>query len=57
MKGNFWGIPINMLFFGAIVVTLAGGSSRINGKLINSPADVVERDPEHPPAGARLASP
>jgi NCS1 family nucleobase:cation symporter-1 len=41
VKGNFWGIPINMLFFGVIVVTLTGGSFKLNGKLITSPAEVV----------------
>ncbi|WP_350351010.1 NCS1 family nucleobase:cation symporter-1 [Microbacterium sp. A8/3-1] len=45
VKGNFWGIPINMLFFGCIVVVLAGGSFTINGAAITSPADVVAAIP------------
>lgn len=44
-KGNFFGIPLNMLFFGCIVVVLAGGEYRINGTLIESPADVVQAIP------------
>ncbi len=45
IKGNFWGIPINMLFFGLIVVILAGGSFTVNGQAIGSPADVVAAIP------------
>ena len=45
VKGNFWGIPINMLFFGLVVVVLAGGSFTINGVAIGSPADVVAAIP------------
>ncbi|MDP5227618.1 MULTISPECIES: NCS1 family nucleobase:cation symporter-1 [Arthrobacter] len=45
VKGNFWGIPINMLLFGAITVVLAGGQFKINGKLISSPSDVVQLIP------------
>ncbi|WP_425319996.1 NCS1 family nucleobase:cation symporter-1 [Arthrobacter woluwensis] len=45
VKGNFWGIPINMLLFGGIVVVLAGGQFRINGTLITSPSDVVQLIP------------
>lgn len=45
VRGNFWGIPINMLFFGAIVVILACGSFEIAGEVISSPADVVAAIP------------
>ncbi|MFF3026818.1 NCS1 family nucleobase:cation symporter-1 [Microbacterium sp. NPDC057944] len=45
IKGNFWGIPINMLFFGVIVVVLAGGTFQIDGTVITSPADVVAAIP------------
>ncbi|MFK3677675.1 NCS1 family nucleobase:cation symporter-1 [Microbacterium sp. NPDC090218] len=45
VRGNFWGIPINMLFFGVIVVVLAGGSFEIGGQVISSPADVVAAIP------------
>jgi nucleobase:cation symporter-1, NCS1 family len=44
-RGNFFGIPINMLFFGAIVVVLAGGQYKINGQVIESPADIVQAIP------------
>ncbi|WP_205850181.1 NCS1 family nucleobase:cation symporter-1 [Nakamurella flava] len=44
-RGNFWGIPLNMLFFGAIVVVLAGGQFKINGQIIGSPADIVQTIP------------
>ena len=52
MLGNFWGIPINMMIFGVIVVILTGGQLAIDGTLIESPTDVVAEDPEHPAAGA-----
>ena len=45
VMGNFWGLPINMLFFGAIVVILAGGQLAIDGTLITSPTDVVKHIP------------
>jgi NCS1 family nucleobase:cation symporter-1 len=41
VRGNFWGIPINMLVFGAIVVVLAGGQYKINGTVIETPSDIV----------------
>jgi NCS1 family nucleobase:cation symporter-1 len=41
--GNLFGIPVNTLFFGVIVVVLAGGRLAIDGKVIASPTDVVER--------------
>jgi len=43
--GNLWGIPINTLFFGAIVITLAGAQYKIDGRLIESPADIVSSIP------------
>ena len=42
VRGNFWGIPINMLLFGAIVVIMAGGQYKINGKIIETPSDIVQ---------------
>ncbi len=45
VKGNFFGIPINMLFFGAIVVVLSGTQFAINGTVITSPSDVVSAIP------------
>ncbi len=44
-RGNFFGIPLNMLFFGGIVVVLAGGQFKINGEIIESPADIVQTIP------------
>ncbi|MBJ8344646.1 NCS1 family nucleobase:cation symporter-1 [Antrihabitans sp. YC2-6] len=44
-KGNFWGIPINVLFFGVIVVAMAGGQFKINGQIVASPADIVHSIP------------
>lgn len=41
VRGNFFGIPLNMLFFGAIVVVLTGTQFSINGTVITSPSDVV----------------
>ncbi|HJX79239.1 NCS1 family nucleobase:cation symporter-1 [Glutamicibacter sp.] len=45
VRGNFFGIPLNMLFFGAIVVVLTGTQFSINGAVISSPSDVVEAIP------------
>jgi NCS1 family nucleobase:cation symporter-1 len=45
VRGNFWGIPINMLLFGAIVVVMAGGQFKINGTVIPSPSDIVQTIP------------
>ncbi|WP_426996949.1 NCS1 family nucleobase:cation symporter-1 [Pseudarthrobacter sp. N5] len=45
VRGNFWGIPINMLLFGAIVVVMAGGQFKISGKIIESPSDIVQSIP------------
>lgn len=48
VRGNFIGIPVNMAFFGLIVVVLAGGSFKINGATITSPSDVVAAIPNTP---------
>ena len=45
VRGNFFGIPLNMLFFGVIVVVLTGTQFSINGTVITSPSDVVEAIP------------
>jgi nucleobase:cation symporter-1, NCS1 family len=45
VRGNFWGIPINMLVFGAIVVVMAGAQFKINGTIIESPSDIVQTIP------------
>ncbi|GAA4389271.1 NCS1 family nucleobase:cation symporter-1 [Tsukamurella soli] len=46
VRGNFFGIPLNMLLFGAIVVVLAGAQFKIDGKVIESPADIVKTVPD-----------
>lgn len=45
VRGNFFGIPLNMLLFGGIVITLAGAQFKINGQIIQSPADIVKTVP------------
>lgn len=45
VRGNFWGIAINMLLFGAIVVILAGGQYKVNGTIIEAPSDIVKNIP------------
>lgn len=45
LLGNLLGIPVNMLFFAAIVVILAGAQFSINGQVIESPADIVRTIP------------
>jgi len=45
VKGNFWGLPINMLIFGAIAVVMSGGQFTIDGTIIHSPTDVVQTIP------------
>lgn len=40
--GNVAGIPVNMLFFGCIVLLLAGGRFSVNGRVIAGPEDVVQ---------------
>jgi len=45
VRGNFVGIPLNMLLFGGIVVVLAGGQFKIDGKVITSVSDIVETVP------------
>ncbi|WP_104063701.1 NCS1 family nucleobase:cation symporter-1 [Arthrobacter sp. 4R501] len=45
VRGNFFGIPINMLFFAAIVVVLAGAQYKIDGTVIESPTDIVNAIP------------
>ncbi|PYH01208.1 nitrate reductase [Arthrobacter stackebrandtii] len=45
VRGNFWGIPINMLVFGAIVVVISGAQFKIDGTIIESPSDIVQTIP------------
>lgn len=45
IKGNFFGIPINMMFFAAIVVVLSASEYSIGGELIESPSQVVAAIP------------
>ncbi|RLZ04097.1 nitrate reductase [Kocuria tytonicola] len=48
VRGNFWGIPVNMLLFGLIVVSLAGAQFKLDGTVITSPADIVQPIPSTP---------
>lgn len=43
--GNLWGIPINMLFFGTIVVILTGGRLAIDGQVVQTANEVVAHIP------------
>lgn len=45
VRGNFWGIPINMFLFGLIVVSFAGAQFKLDGQIIRSPADIVQTIP------------
>lgn len=45
IKGNFWGIIVNVMFFGVIAMILAGGQLSIDGVLIHSASDVVRMIP------------
>ncbi|NKG20093.1 NCS1 family nucleobase:cation symporter-1 [Paeniglutamicibacter terrestris] len=45
VRGNFWGIPLNMLLFGVIVVVMTGAQFKIDGTIIDSPSDVVAAIP------------
>ncbi|GAA1495011.1 NCS1 family nucleobase:cation symporter-1 [Paeniglutamicibacter kerguelensis] len=45
VRGNFFGIPLNMLLFGVIVVMMTGAQFKIDGTIITSPSDVVESIP------------
>jgi NCS1 family nucleobase:cation symporter-1 len=45
VRGNFFGIPINMIFFAAIVIVLSGAQYKIDGTVIESPTDVVNAIP------------
>lgn len=47
-RGSFWGILPNTVFFGFVVVVLAGGQFRIDGQVISSPSDVVDTIPNTP---------
>jgi len=47
-NGNLLGIPLNMLFFAAIVIVLAGAQYQIDGRIIESPADIVQTIPSTP---------
>lgn len=45
VRGNLVGIPLNMLFFAAIVVALSGAQFKLNGRVITSPTDIVQTIP------------
>lgn len=43
--GNFWGLPVNMLGFALIAVVLVGAQFSIDGKLVQSPTEIVAAIP------------
>ncbi|MFI5805505.1 NCS1 family nucleobase:cation symporter-1 [Streptomyces sp. NPDC051561] len=43
--GNLIGIPVNMLFFAGIAVVLSGAQFKLEGKVLASPADIVQAIP------------
>ncbi|MGW8379007.1 NCS1 family nucleobase:cation symporter-1 [Streptomyces sp. ODS28] len=45
VRGNVVGIPMNMLFFALIAVVLSGAQFKLNGRVITSPADIVQTIP------------
>jgi len=45
-RGNFWGLPINILVFAGISAVLAGAQFSIDGRVITSPADIVAAIPD-----------
>ena len=45
-RGNFWGLPVNILVFAAISAVLAGAQFSIDGRVITSPADIVAAIPD-----------
>ncbi|MGB4778512.1 NCS1 family nucleobase:cation symporter-1 [Microbacterium sp.] len=42
-KGNFWGLPVNFLFFSLLVVVTASATVPVFGELITDPIHTVER--------------
>jgi len=43
--GNFWGLPVNILAFAAITVLLCGAQFQINGRIIESPTEIIASIP------------
>lgn len=41
VTGNFGGILLNMMLFALIVVLMSGGSYKVDGSIVTSPADIV----------------
>ncbi len=41
LVGNFWGLPVNILVFAAITVLLCGGQFQLNGRVIESPTEII----------------
>ncbi|MFJ3485275.1 NCS1 family nucleobase:cation symporter-1 [Pseudomonas sp. NPDC090202] len=44
-KGNFWGLPINVLLFAFITVIISGAQFSIDGTVIESPTDIIKTIP------------
>lgn len=45
LVGNFWGLPVNILVFAAITVLLCGGQFQLNGRVIESPTEIIAAIP------------
>lgn len=48
IRGNFWGLPINIMIFTAIALSITGGQLAIDGELIKGPTDIVSKIPYTP---------
>ena len=44
--GNFWGLPVNILVFASITVLLCGAQFSIDGRIIESPTDIIRSIPD-----------
>ncbi len=42
-KGNFWGLPINILLFSVVTVVITSGTLPVFGKMITDPIETVSR--------------
>jgi NCS1 family nucleobase:cation symporter-1 len=43
VKGNFWGLPMNMILFSALALLTTAGAAVVYGEAIINPTEIVER--------------
>jgi NCS1 family nucleobase:cation symporter-1 len=43
--GNFWGLPVNVMVFACITVMLCGAQFSIDGRIIQSPTEIIQSIP------------